>query len=107
MICSNLSVNILVPTQWRSEEGCIDKAILLITILPLSGVSDSQHSSVGVTTGSEGHLNLKDETAPEVNGNEVDGQNSSDSSETGSMNVGNKNDSGILTCIRFLKYPNK
>ncbi|XP_037053324.1 submandibular gland protein C-like isoform X11 [Peromyscus leucopus] len=59
-----------------------------------SGVSGSQHSLVGVTTGSEGHLNLKDEKAPEVNGNEVDGQNSSDSSETGSMDVGNKNDSG-------------
>ncbi|XP_037053323.1 submandibular gland protein C-like isoform X10 [Peromyscus leucopus] len=58
------------------------------------GVSGSQHSLVGVTTGSEGHLNLKDEKAPEVNGNEVDGQNSSDSSETGSMDVGNKNDSG-------------
>ncbi|XP_037053321.1 uncharacterized protein LOC119086352 isoform X8 [Peromyscus leucopus] len=60
----------------------------------LQGVSGSQHSLVGVTTGSEGHLNLKDEKAPEVNGNEVDGQNSSDSSETGSMDVGNKNDSG-------------
>lgn len=106
MTSSNL-VTILVPTLYSSEEGCVAKAIIVIMILLLPGVSGRQHSSVGVTTNSEGHLDTKESQAPGFNGSEVNEENSSAVSGTTISNVGNQSDSGVLTFILFLRYSNK
>ncbi|KAM7317525.1 hypothetical protein ACRRTK_023827 [Alexandromys fortis] len=58
------------------------------------GVSGRQHSSVGVSTNSEDHLNTKESQAPEFNGNEVDGESNSDVSGTTILNGGSQSDSG-------------
>lgn len=106
MTSSNL-VTILIPTLYSSEEVCIAKAIIVIMILLLPGVSGRQHSSVGVSTNSEEHLNTKESQAPEFNGNEVDGENNSDVSGTTILNGGSQSDSGVLTFIPFLRYSSK
>lgn len=106
MTSSNL-MTILVPTLYSSEEGCVAKAIIVIMILLLPGVSGRQHSSVGVITNSEEHLNTKESQAPGFNGNELNGENGSDVSGTTILNVGNQSDSGVLTFIPFLGYSNK
>lgn len=106
MTSSNL-VTILVPTLYSSEEGCVANAIIVVMILLLPGVSGRQHSSVGVITNSEGHLDTKESQAPGFNGNEVNEENSSALSGTTISNGGNQSDSGVLTFIPFLRYSNR
>lgn len=75
--------------------------------MPLSGVSGRSHSSMEVTTDSEGHFNDNEKETPVFNGIKMDGETSSDSSWTRSLDVGNTSGLGILTCIPFLRYLDK
>lgn len=101
---------ILVPTQNRHEEECIVNVILVIVILPLPGDSNKvsgPSSSAVVSTDSGDDGNLEDKQVPRFNGDERDGENNSDFFGAGSLDTGNTSDSGISTCIPFLKCPSK
>lgn len=101
---------ILVPTHCRREEEYIANVILVVVILPLSGDSNevSGPSSSAVDSTDSGDLgNLADKQGPGFNGPEGVGENNGGSFRAGSLDTGSKSDSGILTCIPFLKCPSK